>query len=308
MPAIPSSGAISLSDFAAEFGGTAPHSMSEYYRNGGNVPSNNTNVPTSGEFRFSQMRGAINAIIKTLSNTTNVDLATLFGSDWASAVPKQLIIPSGVTVGGTGSSVALTASSGMGGTLEIDNSGSILGFGGAINGGAGGNAVRISSAGVTINNSGLIAGGGGGGGLGGTGGQGRSLVFTGYQCGSSAGCDVANAAGTCGSGEAAQTNFACYQYQYFNGGSGGSGGVGQGYNQSAATGLAGAAGGSNAGTGGTGGTGGSYGATGGTGGTGANGNYTNGLAGSSGGAGGRAVLIDVAYTMNNTGTIHGAYT
>jgi len=49
MPAIPASGAISLSDFAAEFGGTVPHSLSEYYRDGGNVPSNNTNVPTSGK-------------------------------------------------------------------------------------------------------------------------------------------------------------------------------------------------------------------------------------------------------------------
>ena len=308
MPAIPSSGAISLSDFATEFGGTVPHSLSEYYRDGGLVPSNNTNVPTSGVFAFSDMRGAVNAITQTLSNTTNVDLATLFGSDWASTVPKQLIIPSGVTVGGTGSSIALTASSGMGGTLEINNSGSILGFGGAINSGVGGDAVRISSAGVTINNSGLIAGGGGGGGLGGTGGQGRSLVFIGYQCGSTAGCDSATNAGTCGPVENPQVNYACYVYQYFAGGVGGSGGVGQGYNQSAATGLAGAAGGTNAGTGGTGGTGGSYGATGATGATGANGNYTNGLAGTAGGAGGRAVLIDVAYTMNNTGTIHGAYT
>ena len=43
-----SSGAISINDVAGEFGGSTPHSLSEYYRNGGNVTSNNTNVPTSG--------------------------------------------------------------------------------------------------------------------------------------------------------------------------------------------------------------------------------------------------------------------
>ena len=31
-----SSGAISISQIATEFGGTAPHSLSEYYRNGDN--------------------------------------------------------------------------------------------------------------------------------------------------------------------------------------------------------------------------------------------------------------------------------
>lgn len=116
------------------------------------------------------------------------------------------------------------------------------------------------------------------------------------------------------------------------GGSGGSGGRGRGYNQTSqsgsggSAGSAGSAGGTNAGAGGTGGTGGSggngggyaasgnSGNTGATGGTGANGNRTNGSAGSagsggsSGGAAGRAVQRDVAYTMNNSGTIQGAYT
>ena len=45
--ALQSSGAISLNDIAGEFGGATPHAMSEYYRNGAYVTSNNTSVPTS---------------------------------------------------------------------------------------------------------------------------------------------------------------------------------------------------------------------------------------------------------------------
>lgn len=260
MPAIPNSGAISLSDFAAEFGGTAPHSMSEYYRDGGNVPSNNTNVPTSGAFRFGQMRGAINAIIQTLANTTNVDLSTVFGSDWASTVPKEVIIPSGVTIGGTGTSDALTAPSGMGGTLTITNAGSVIGFGGTA-GGNGGNAIRIASTGITVNNSGLIAGGGGAGGNGGTGGiggaggTGGSCTFYGNfvqtNCGSVCGCNYITASCDvyCSMGE--QPNYLCYQRVQTAGGSGGtggsggaggSGGNGIGYNQVASNGTAGSSG------------------------------------------------------------------
>jgi hypothetical protein len=45
-----SSGTICLDDLAAEFGGTAPHCLSEYYRGGGLVPDTATNsgIPTSG--------------------------------------------------------------------------------------------------------------------------------------------------------------------------------------------------------------------------------------------------------------------
>ena len=41
------SGSISFSEIAAEYGGTAPHSISEYYRNGSNVDSTK-NVAASG--------------------------------------------------------------------------------------------------------------------------------------------------------------------------------------------------------------------------------------------------------------------
>ena len=225
MPAIPASGAISLSDFATEFGGTAPHSMSEYYRNGANVPSNNSNVPTAGAFRFGQMRGAINEIILAATSAANVDLSGLFGANWTSTVPKRLTVPAGVTIGGTGSSAALIIPANMAGTLEIDNAGSIIGKGGAANGGAGGHAIQNLASGVTINNTGLLAGGGGGGGLAGNGGTGGGGSFsttstpyqgksTQYATSGTAACQgYVRGAGSCtgwfGQGNAAQRNRWC---------------------------------------------------------------------------------------------------
>lgn len=339
MPQIPNSGPISLSDFATEFGGTAPHSMSEYYRNGANVPSNNGNVPTAGAFRFGQMRGAINEIILAATSGANVDISGLFGANWTSTVPKRLTVPAGVTIGGTGSSAALIIPSNMSGTLEIDNAGSILGFGGAANGGAGGNAIQNLSSGVTINNTGLLAGGGGGGGLGGTGGQGSTNVLTYYYSyfgyiwvdhkednyayfrWNNSQTNLGNSLYYGGVSSPYQGTYrgairdtgpnpAYYEVgryitSYFNGGSGGSGGIGQGYNQANTSGSSGASGGTNAGTGGTGASGATYGNAGSTGSTGANGNSTNGSAGSAGGAAGAAVT-GTSVTMNNTGTLAGA--
>jgi hypothetical protein len=116
------------------------------------------------------------------SNTTNLNLKssfdTTFGSGaWASSVPKRVIINSGVIVGSTSSSgYAINIPSGMGGTLRIDNNGSIQGAGGAANSGTGGSAIFVGSA-VSINNVGSIYAGGGGGGAGGNGGQG-SFTYT----------------------------------------------------------------------------------------------------------------------------------
>ena len=177
---VPASGQVSISDLVDEFGGTAPHSLSEYYRDAGLVPGNNTSVPASGLFRLSNARGAVNEIAVAATSSTNVNLSTLFGANWTSTVPKRLTVGSGVTIGGTGSSAAIIIPSNMAGTLEIDNDGSILGFGGAANGGNGGNAISNSASGVTINNTGTIAGGGGGGGQGGAGGTGGSGLSYSY--------------------------------------------------------------------------------------------------------------------------------
>jgi len=55
---LPSSGTISINNLASEFGGSSPHALSEYYRNGGLVSSGNTNVPTSGALALSDFYGA----------------------------------------------------------------------------------------------------------------------------------------------------------------------------------------------------------------------------------------------------------
>ena len=50
MAVLPSSGALSINDIAGVMGGTAPHSLSEYYRGGGLVPSTKTVTVTEGPY------------------------------------------------------------------------------------------------------------------------------------------------------------------------------------------------------------------------------------------------------------------
>jgi hypothetical protein len=118
-------------------------------------------------------------IVATITaNVNNINLSTLFSAaDWASTTKKRVVINDGVVIGGIGGSSALLTGLGLVGTLQIDNAGDIRGYGGAANGGAGGPAVNVQTAGVTINNSGVIRGGGGGGGHGGTGGTGGAGYY-----------------------------------------------------------------------------------------------------------------------------------
>ena len=288
--ALQSSGAISLNNIAAEFGGSTPHSLSEYYRNGSFVTSNNTNVPTSGTIDFADFYGAVKQITVTISsNATNQSVQTLFGSNFTVNVPKVLIINSGVEIGATSTNnSALTVPSGMSGTLSIQNAGTISGAGGAGgssgggNGGDGETALFVGSNGVTVTNTGTIRGGGGGGGGGSNGSQGGSI----------------NPAGGvfCFSGTP---------------GTGGAGGNGQGYNQSQSNGAGGTAagpgssnypgfgdfvcGGYNASTGGgSGGIGGTYGNAGAS-------------AGGSGGSAGKYIKTGsgVSVSISNSGTLQG---
>jgi len=178
--ALQGSGEIKITEIVAEFGGTVPHSLSEYYRNGGQVPGNNTGVSTSGEISMAMFYNAVNEIQITLSSsTTNYQLSNAFGSNWSTAVPKRLTINSGVTVGSSTTTAAMTIEGSMGGTLIVHNTGTIVGKGGAGSssgaGGIGYNAVKADQNGnITFynNSGGNIYGGGGGGGRGGNGGQG----------------------------------------------------------------------------------------------------------------------------------------
>jgi hypothetical protein len=53
--ALQGSGAISLSQIASEFGGSAPHSLSEYYRGGSNVPSSVTRDADASSLSISSL-------------------------------------------------------------------------------------------------------------------------------------------------------------------------------------------------------------------------------------------------------------
>ena len=335
--ALQASGAISLSELATEFNDTQPNNMSEFYRGGDRVPSVNTSVPTAGLVNLTDFYNCVNEIGVTAANATNVSLASAFSSNWTVNVPKRYTVPNGVTIGGTGGTAAITCESNMAGTLIIEVTGSVIGTGGAA-GGAGGDAISNAVGGVTltVNNNGLVAGGGGGGGTGGTGGNGSyssvSYTFINFSTymavyaggcrplvsGSYRGSHVShnNANGSvCPNGYGYYVGSPVYSSKYYigipstsntSGGAGGAGGVGQGYNQSNSSGSAGSSGGTNAGSGGTGGAGNTYGLAGGTGGAGSNGNASNGSAGSSGGAAGAAVSGTALAAYTNNGTVNGS--
>ena len=292
MPGLQSSGEIDLVDVAVEFGGSVPHGISEYYRNGSYVTENNTGIPTSGTIDMADFYGTVRAAIQTLSNSTNQNASTIFGSNFTTNIPKILIIPSGVHIGGTGfgsGNRALTVPSGMSSTLDIQNAGTISGSGGSAGnggggtGGQGGSAIFIQSNNVTVTNTGTIRGGGGGGGGGGNGSAGNTQTGYNIQCfGGSAG-------------------------------SGGAGGRGEGYDGSAQGGQGGGGGGSpstnvRADQGAwfcsrisphswQNGTAGQNGYSG--------GNFGQAGTGSGGQAGYYVETSGVSYTLNNTGTVQG---
>lgn len=181
--AVKSSGSLSMkTDIVGEFGGTAPHGLKEYYRDGSaGVTPNNTGVPTSGKIGFEDFYSAVLQFEHTItSNQKQLDLNTyLTGQGWNGSDPVVLTINSGVWIWSDSTSVAgLTISNAFNGILDITNNGNIIGKGGAgatvttyaVNaaGQAGGAAISNAATGVTLTNGSgaYIAGGGGGGGSG----------------------------------------------------------------------------------------------------------------------------------------------
>jgi len=168
---LPSSGAISLSQIQAEFGGSNPISISEYY--------GSDSVPSSGSISLSHFHGTSALTVYTFSvaTHTNVDLDTL---GIAQGGDVLVVIPSGAVLVATSvSNYALKTGTGWAASLTIQNNGKILGRGGR--GGHGGNSTsswakgtgKVAEAGgkaihvehaVTIDNNGILSGGGGGGG------------------------------------------------------------------------------------------------------------------------------------------------
>ena len=252
--ALQNSGAIKISEIANEFdslAGNTPDSLSEFYGAADGVPS-------SGAIDMSDFYGTSSIIAYTASNGTDVNLQTVFGSDWAANIAKSYTIPSGVELGATQvGNNALTAPAGMGGTLVITNSGTLSGAGGAGGSGgnntsiysspsgsagqAGGDALEILTNGVSVVNNGTIrAGGGGGGG----GGEGQDAYRTAHSW-------INNEGGAGGNGGRGQGynhgrqggsgggNGSHQWYNIMRGGHGGSGGGGGHYGNSGSGGSGG---------------------------------------------------------------------
>ena len=204
--AIAASGAVSFSDLRTEFvGGSSAISLGDLYRGGSNILSkagDNTgvnlaaSVPTSGAINIGNFHSTAKGFKFTYSSdASNQNFSTVFGDDYDVNYPKIVDISSGVSVYGTNTH-AITIPSGLAGGLTLNNAGTVYGYGGAANGGAGGNCISCATSGVTINNSANLFAGGGGGGQGGTGGGG-SYVTTSYSYSRGTYDWVCNANGTC---------------------------------------------------------------------------------------------------------------
>jgi len=186
--AIPGPGtAISMTTIATEFGGTVPHSLSEYYRGGGLVPNSpgNAAIPTSGQIAMGNFYGSANrtAIALTITtNSFNYDVYTNRGPTYVAGTSDITVtVNPGITVGSTSApTYALLVPSAFnpGDTVTVINNGLIQAMGGdggggggftpgggnpGSPGGTGGNAIYVNRP-TTITNNGTVASGGGGGG------------------------------------------------------------------------------------------------------------------------------------------------
>ena len=168
--ALQGSGTIKLSQVRDEFDGSNPVKMSEYYRGGLYVTTNNTGIGTSGSLKLSNFFGAVNQFAFTISSnySTPQNLATIAAAAGWNGNDYLVVTNNAIISSNTTGTAALTISGSFPNGILFINNGTIVGMGGR--GGAapgvgqpGGNALAVSSS-VTINNAGTIAGGGGGGG------------------------------------------------------------------------------------------------------------------------------------------------
>jgi hypothetical protein len=337
--AIKSSGTLSFSEIAAEFGAGQPHSLSQFYRGGSIVAdiSVNTNVPTSGVIRFSNFYNATNVFVFTQTISGSVNNYNLrnavIAAGWNQVMPviTTLTINSGVVIGSssTGSYSFSTGAFPVGSITTIFNNGVILGRGG--NGGFGssygdpfgtppasagsgsnaGPAMLIATP-TNIHNNNVIAGGGGGGG-GGAFGAANRLGVNHYAHGAGGGGGGGRGTANSSGGSVANNNgtgTVTVNTQPVAGGTGSSGGAGGGGGGGTIQ-TMGGDGVYLTGYGGAGGSGGGYASTGGGGGGGsAVGSGASIVTNSpgSGGAPGNAVVLtgSGSVTWNVLGSVFGS--
>jgi hypothetical protein len=131
-------------------------------------------IPTSGAISFSDFYSQAKGWRKTFSsNSTQQSGTSIFGDDYAVDYPKEVVVNSNINLYSTASGTpALEFPSGGAGSITVTNSGNIYGQGGSV-GQDGGTAIKADVAITVVNNSSSnIKGGGGGGGNGGAGGKG----------------------------------------------------------------------------------------------------------------------------------------
>lgn len=328
--ALASSGTMSIGGSTAnrsinvEFGrsATATTSMSQLYRGGGIITTNNTSVPTSGAISISNFYGATNRvpISYTFSaNTANASLnVTTISGYTAGASDITITVNAGVYLYSTSTATpGLTLTGGTAGdTITLVNQGYIMGQGGnggnSVSSGAAGGPALSLSFNTTINNTyatAYIGGGGGGGGgsfSGGGGGAGGGTGGTGERAGGGGG----GLGGSGGNGGGASSTGG------IGGGAGGGGGSwggpkgldgGGGGGGRIFPGVGGGGGGAGGSANNAGGAGTIPESSGGGGGWGASGGGTG--YGGGGGAGGKAVALNgrtVTWVSGNTTRVYGA--
>lgn len=173
------SGQISLSEIATEFGGTTPHSMSEYYAAA-------TGVPASGTLEMSDFYGTSAAATGYTLTTDQQDFdarAFLIAQGWNGSDAVTLTIDTGVYVyASSTANFAFTMGGSYPNGMTLVNKGYIMGRGGNAastnsgnwtllaelaanytNGSAGGPAINLTAPMTLDNSAGYIGAGGGGG-------------------------------------------------------------------------------------------------------------------------------------------------
>ena len=341
--ALQTSGAISLNEIHVEAGGSS----------GSQATINDTDIrglidkSSGAQMAFNEWYGASAETVLTSAGNVNgqaqrqeITVSTFISSGETLRIPSNIWVWSDST-----STAALTVDI----PCTIINEGKIIGRGGnggskGATAGAGGYAIRVTSSGVTIQNSSgaYIAGGGGGGGSresnpiykqgqgGGGGGAGGGAGGAGDSRGSDTQYDAAGGAGgalNASGSNGSQPGLTGTDY------GGGGGGGGRVLPATTTTGFSGSGSSSRGGNGGTGGGVGGEGATadggsgsgannvggnavlsgypdvgggGGGGGWGARGGYVGSGPSHSGGYGGAAISKTTSYTLTNNGTIYGS--
>jgi len=192
MSALPSApNSLSINQIAQEYGGSTPHSMSEYYGDGDNVldgaQGDGGAIPESGAISIGDFFGGRDRVVINLtigSNTQAYQISQQRGGTYEAGF-TDIVLTNNAQVGSTavGTAGIFTGSApnyASGDTIKIVNAGHIRGRGG--NGGAGmasngtgvaagqiaGDAIETTFPLTVVNNSGakLLGGGGGGGGAG----------------------------------------------------------------------------------------------------------------------------------------------